>query len=162
MSHSNQLPTEDPGVQDLARAILACAADETPEIRAVVYWVIRNRARADRTGLAAAARRILKDAGVLLPTDSKADLAGRIHLNLVVPADDPTRGATRMHRHDCDPAWASRHVPTGLFGPWLVYRPATGRPKTPPYRSDLRLERRSANRAPIRSPHRQNRRAFPN
>ena len=37
---------------------------------------------------------------------------------------DPTRGATAMHRMDVSPAWSRDLLPTGMFGPFLFYRPA--------------------------------------
>jgi hypothetical protein len=37
---------------------------------------------------------------------------------------DPTRGATAVHRIDVNPAWSRDLLPTGMFGPFLFYRPA--------------------------------------
>jgi hypothetical protein len=37
---------------------------------------------------------------------------------------DPTRGATAVHRIDLNPAWSRDLLPTGMFGPFLFYRPA--------------------------------------
>ena len=40
---------------------------------------------------------------------------------------DPTRGATAVHRIDVNPAWSRDLLPTGMFGPFLFYRPAPPR-----------------------------------
>jgi Cell Wall Hydrolase len=40
---------------------------------------------------------------------------------------DPTRGATAMHRIDVSPAWSRDLLPTGMFGPFLFYRPTPPR-----------------------------------
>lgn len=36
--------------------------------------------------------------------------------------DDPTRGATRFHRHDRTPSWAQGRVPNALLGSYMYYR----------------------------------------
>ena len=40
---------------------------------------------------------------------------------------DPTGGATAVHRIDASPAWARNLLPTGMFGPFLFYRPTPPR-----------------------------------
>ncbi len=35
---------------------------------------------------------------------------------------DPTRGATRCHRHDTEPDWAAAHVATAILGDVVFYR----------------------------------------
>lgn len=35
--------------------------------------------------------------------------------------EDPTRGATRFHKHDACPGWARARQPQALIGGWLFY-----------------------------------------
>lgn len=41
---------------------------------------------------------------------------------------DPTGGATRLHRHDRQPVWATAANPTALIGPFIFFRPEPLRP----------------------------------
>jgi hypothetical protein len=46
----------------------------------------------------------------------------RIRLGAPPPAADPTRGATRYHRHDRFPGWARLAEPVALIGGFVFYR----------------------------------------
>ncbi len=36
-------------------------------------------------------------------------------------ASDPTRGATRFHRHELCPGWSAHLAPSTLIGEWIYY-----------------------------------------
>ena len=78
-----------------ARGWDVAAAEEIEA--AAIAWAIRNRLHGGGTAAFA-------------PT-----------LETGPPGFDPTRGATRFHRHDERPEWARHHLPVALIGRYLFY-----------------------------------------
>ena len=83
-------------------ALAAAGGDRAPfdeaQERAALAWVAHNRARSGcPTGI------------VPFPADAPGE------------GPDPTRGATRFHRHDETPDWSRRSIPVALIGHYLFY-----------------------------------------
>lgn len=106
----------------LARRLRDEAAGESEEGRVALAWALVNareglggRGESEEGDGAAA------DADFSDPAFCRALAA----LCLVAAGDiaDPTRGATRFHAHDEDPAWARRTTPSALIGRHFFYAP---------------------------------------
>jgi hypothetical protein len=120
-------------VERLADALFDLAGDQDVRVIEALAAVL---ARRWRRGLQGPLRGLSEpaDAPRFGRQESAADAAMRraicqriarraLHGSLV----DPTRGATAMHRIDVSPAWSRDLLPTGMFGPFLFYRPTPPR-----------------------------------
>jgi hypothetical protein len=120
-------------VEWLAAALFDLAGDQDVRVIEALAAVLARRWRrglqSPRRGLSEPA-----DSPRFGRQESDADTATRraicqriarraLHGSLV----DPTRGATAVHRIDVNPAWSRDLLPTGMFGPFLFYRPAPPR-----------------------------------